>query len=388
MKKMGLLPKLIIGIIVGILIGLICAGIDNYKIIKVMNTLATTFGNFLKFMVPLVILGFVVPGIAHLGKSAGKLLSITAAIAYVSAIIAGFVAFFLGSAILPSFISAGSPAENSGVDLAPYFEIGMPPLMGVMTALVLAFIIGLGIAFFQAKSLGDVFSDFQKIVAGVVKTVLIPLIPFYIATIFAKLTATGEIFTTMKSFAIVFALILGLQISYVVVQYLIAFFVSGKNPAKSITNMLPAYFTALGTQSSAATIPVTLECASKNDVSEDIVDFVIPLGATIHLAGDTITLVLAAMGVMMISGSTPSILLMAPYIFMLGITMVAAPGIPGGGVVAALGLMEKMLLFSPEQQALMIALHFAQDSFGTATNVTGDGAIAIIVDKIAKKIKK
>lgn len=388
MKKIGLLPKLLIGIVAGIMIGLLSAKVENYMVIKVMNTFATTFGNFLTFMVPLVILGFVIPGIAKLGKSAGKLLGVTAVIAYVSAVIAGVVAFFLGSAILPSFIKLGETAQKSTIDLAPYFQIDMSPVMGVMTALVLAFIVGLGIAFFQTKTLGDVMEDFQKIIAGVVRTVLIPAIPLYIATIFAKLTATGEIFTTMKSFAIVYVLIIGLQLSYIIVQYLIAFFTTGKNPVKSIKNMLPAYFTALGTQSSAATIPVTLECARKNEVEEDIVDFVIPLGATIHLAGDTITLVLAAMGVMMLGGTTPTIGLMLPYIFMLGITMVAAPGIPGGGVFAALGLMEKMLFFTAEQKTLMIALHFAQDSFGTATNVTGDGAIAIIVNKLAKVIKK
>ncbi|WP_105615686.1 dicarboxylate/amino acid:cation symporter [Vallitalea okinawensis] len=387
-KKIGLLPKLIIGIIVGIIIGLVCSQLDNYVLIKVMNTFAATFGNFLKFMVPIVILGFVIPGIAHLGDSAGKLLGITAGIAYVSAITAGFIAYALGIAILPSFISAGAIAQGGEIDLSPYFEIGMAPVMGVMTALVLAFILGIGIARNKAEALNDVINDFQKIVAGVVRVILIPFIPFYIATIFAKLTATGEIFSTMSSFAIVFVLILGLQLSYIIIQYLISFLVTKKNPVKSIKNMLPAYFTALGTQSSAATIPVTIQCASKNEVSEDIVDFVIPLGATIHLAGDTITLVLAAMGVMMIGGEMPTLQQMIPYIFMLGITMVAAPGIPGGGVVAALGLMEKMLFFGPEQQALMIALHFAQDSFGTATNVTGDGAIAIVVDKIASWTKK
>lgn len=387
MKKIGLLPKLIIGIIAGILIGLLSVSMDNYVLIRIMNTFATTFGNFLKFMVPLVILGFVIPGIANLGNSAGKLLSITAGIAYVSAIVAGFVAFFVGSAVLPSFIHAADPASKTKLVLDGYFEIGMAPVMGVMTALILAFILGLGIAAFKTKNLGDVMEDIQKIIAGVVRTVLIPFIPLYIATIFAKLTATGEIFTTMKSFAIVYVLILGLQLAYVLIQYLIAGSVSGKNPFKCIKNMLPAYFTALGTQSSAATIPVTLQCASKNEVSEDIVDFVIPLGATIHLAGDTVTLVLAAMGVMMISGTAPTLAVMAPYIFMLGITMVAAPGIPGGGVIAALGLMERMLMFTPEQKALMIALHFAQDSFGTATNVTGDGAISILVDKISKVVK-
>lgn len=387
-KKIGLLPKLIIGIILGIIIGFVSKAVDFYVVVRLMSTFSAIFGNFLKFMIPLVILGFVIPGIADLGKSAGKLLGITAAIAYISAVAAGIIAFFIGSAILPTFIKQGEIVKNVDINVSPYFEIGMPPVMGVMSALVLAFLLGIGIAHIKGKTLLNVVKDFQGVVKGTVKTVLIPFIPVHIAGIFAKITATGEMFNTMKAFSIVFVLIIGLQISYVIIQYLLAFSVSKKNPIKSIKNMLPAYFTALGTQSSAATIPVTIQSARKNEVSEDIIDFVIPLGATIHLAGDTITLVLAAMGVMILGGTTPTLGLMLPYIFMLGVTMVAAPGIPGGGVMAALGLLERMLSFGADAQALMIALHFAQDSFGTATNVTGDGAIAIIVDEIAKKQNK
>lgn len=384
-KKFGLLPKLIIGIILGIIIGLISKSIEMYVIVRLMSTFSAIFGNFLKFMIPLVILGFVIPGIADLGKSAGKLLGITAGIAYVSAVTAGIIAFFIGRAVLPSYIKQGEIVNNTSINVSPYFEIGMDPIMGVMSALVLAFLLGIGIAHIKGKTMLNVIKDFQDVVKGAVNSILIPFIPLHISGIFAKITATGEIFSTMKAFSVMFVLIIGLQLSYIVIQYLIAFSVSKKNPIKCIKNMLPAYFTALGTQSSAATIAVTLESARKNEVSEDIVDFVIPLGATIHLAGDTITLVLAAMGVMILNGATPTLGLMLPYIFMLGVTMVAAPGIPGGGVMAALGLLEKMLSFGADQQALMIALHFAQDSFGTATNVTGDGAIAIIVDEISKK---
>lgn len=384
-KKIGLLPKLILGIILGIIIGTISKSTEVYYIVRLLSTFSGIFGNFLSFVIPLIIIAFVAPGIADLGKGAGKLLGLTAGIAYVSTIIAGTVAYFLGSVILPKFLKAGEAAEKSGLDLSPYFEIGMPQVMGVMSALVLAFILGLGMAHIKGKTLFECSKDFQNIMQGVVKTILIPLIPIHIAGIFAKLTTTGEIFKTIKAFSIVFALIIILQLSYIVIQYTVAWAISGKNPFKCIKNMLPAYFTALGTQSSAATIAVTLQSARKNKVSEDIVDFVIPLGATIHLAGDTITLVLASMGVMILSGTTPTFAAMFPFILMLGVTMVAAPGIPGGGVMAALGLLEKMLLFSQPQQALMIALHFAQDSFGTATNVTGDGAIAIMVDEIAKK---
>ncbi|EOD01547.1 Proton/glutamate symport protein / Sodium/glutamate symport protein [Caldisalinibacter kiritimatiensis] len=323
-----------------------------------------------------------------MGKGAGKLLGLTAAIAYFSAIIAGILAFFIGSQILPNVIKAAELVEKGGPDLSPYFSIDIPAMMGVMTALVTAFVLGLGMAYIKGDTLFKALRDFQNVVELVVKYVLIPLIPFHIAGIFAKLTTAGEIFRTLKAFSSVFILIITLQLSYILVQYIIAGIFSGKNPLRAIKNMLPAYFTALGTQSSAATIPVTLQSARKNEVSEDIIDFVIPLGATIHLAGDTITLVLASMGVMLISGQTPTFATMLPFILLLGITMVAAPGIPGGGVYAALGLLKDMLMFTQPQQGLMIALHFAQDSFGTATNVTGDGAIAILIDSIAKRRNK
>ncbi|MTI69711.1 MAG: dicarboxylate/amino acid:cation symporter [Firmicutes bacterium] len=387
-KKIGLLPKLILGIILGIIIGFISKATETFVIVKLMSTFSGIFGNFLGFIIPLVIIGFVAPGIADLGKNAGKLLGITAVIAYVSAISAGIIAFLLGSTILPNVIASGELAAKSAVDVSPYFEINMPPMMGVMTALITAFTLGLGMASIKGKSLLDTLSDFQNIIQNVVKYVLIPLIPIHISGIFAKRTATGEIFKTIKTFSSVFAMILLLQLAYIIVQYTIAFIFTGKKPFKSIKNMLPAYFTALGTQSSAATIPVTIQSARKNEVSEDIIDFVIPLGATIHLAGDTITLVLASMGVMLMAGITPTFAMMFPFIMMLGVIMVAAPGIPGGGVMAAAGLLENMLMFTSGQVGLMIALHFAQDSFGTATNVTGDGAIAIMVDEIAKKNKK
>ncbi len=386
-RKMGLLPKLIAGIILGIIVGLVSRSVEVYFVVRILTTFTSIFGNFLGFIIPLIIIGFVAPGIADLGRGAGKLLGLTALIAYVSTIIAGTTAFIIGSTILPNVIKAGETAGETGIELSPYFTIEMPPMMGVMTALVTAFILGLGMANIKGKTLFEALRDFQHIVQGVIRRVLIPLIPVHIAGIFARLTTTGEIFKTIKAFSSVFALIIVLQISYVIIQYVLAWMVSGKNPLTSIKNMLPAYFTALGTQSSAATIPVTIESARKNEITEDIIDFVIPLGATIHLAGDTITLVLASMGVMLIAGTTPAFGTMLPFILMLGVTMVAAPGIPGGGVYAALGLLENMLMFTTGQQGLMIALHFAQDSFGTATNVTGDGAIAIMIDEIAKRKK-
>ncbi|QGU96648.1 cation:dicarboxylase symporter family transporter [Clostridium bovifaecis] len=387
MKKMGLLPRLIIGIILGIIIGAVSRSTEVYFISRILVTFSSIFGSFLSFIIPCIIIGFVAPGIADLGKESGKLLAITAAIAYVSTVIAGITAYFFGVSILPKVIKAGEVAKKSVVNLEPYFSVTIDPIMGVMTALVMAFMLGLGMSYIKGKTLLNTMKDFQDVVALAVKNVIIPFVPLYIMGIFVRLTVAGEIFKTLKAFSSVYIILLLLQVAYLLVQYGIAGFISGKNPIKCLKGEVPAYFTALGTQSSAATIPVNLECVRKNGVSDDIVDFVVPLCATIHLAGDTITLVLASMGVMLMNGQAPTLAIMFPFILMLGITMVAAPGIPGGGVMASLGLLQDMLLFTQPQQGLMIALHAAQDSFGTATNVTGDGAIAIIVDYIAGKGK-
>lgn len=385
MKKVGLLTKLVLGIIFGILIGVISKTLGMYHVVRALNTFSGLFGGFLNFSIPLIIIGFVAPGIADLGKGSGKLLGITVLFSYVSTIIAGIAAFLLGQSILPKLIKNSGNVFKSNVYLEPFFKVDIPPIMGVMSALVLAFVLGICIPYIKGKNLLEVTKDFKGIVEIIVKNVIIPLVPIHIAGIFSKLTASGEIIQTLKTFSSVYLIIIPLQISYIVLQYSIAYAVSRKNPIKAIRNMIPGYMMALGTQSSAASIPVNLQCAKKNGLSDDVVDFVIPLCATIHLAGDTITLVLGAMGIMLMSGQAPTAAMMIPYIFMLGVTMVAAPGIPGGGVYATLGLLKDMLMFNPVQQGLMIAIHFAQDSFGTATNVCGDGAIAIVIDKLFRK---
>ena len=388
-KKMPLLLKIIIALILGIGTGLVCNAIDVSFPIRILATFSGLFGNFLTFIIPLIIIGFIIPGIATLGEKSGKGLILTTIIAYISTIIAGLVAFFVGSGLLPKVISSKATLGEGGVSVDPYFIIDMPPIMGVMSALIFAFIMGIGISTLKEKTLFNVADEFSKIVLGVVTKALIPFVPIYIGCVFAKLSFSGEIFETLKSFALVYVVLFTLQILYIIIQYSIAGSFTKKNPIKLIKNMLPAYFTALGTQSSAATIPVTLQCVGKNDVSEEVKDFVVPLCATIHLAGDTITLVLTSMAVMYMNGQTPTLASMLPFIFMLGVTMVAAPGVPGGGVMAALGILESMLGFGSVEKPIMIALHAAQDSFGTATNVTGDGAIAILVDAILnKKLKK
>lgn len=383
MKRLGLLPRLALAIVLGMIIGYFARSSGNFVLVRLLATFTDIFGGFLKYMVPLIILGFVTPGIAELGQGATRLLATTTGLAYISTIIAGFTSFLVARAVLPGLGIGGSVGNPSEGLQTAYFSVGIPPLMDVMTALITAFLLGLGMAYLNEKRLYGVLKDFQDIVTGVIARVIIPLLPFHIAGIFANLTAAGQIFQILVTFGKLYAVIFSLQLAYILVQYLIAFFYTGKRPVEALRNMLPAYFTALGTQSSAATIPVTLASTKRNGVADDVADFVIPLDATIHLAGDTITLTVASMAVLLLTGRVPTVGLMTPFIFLLGVTMVAAPGIPGGGVIAALGLLQGMLGFGTAESSLMIALHFAQDSFGTATNVTGDGAMAIIINKLA-----
>ena len=382
MRRVPIIAKLSIGIILGIIIGFACKSTESYFIGRLFVTFTDLFANFLSFIIPCIILAFVTPGIADLGSKSSRLLLITGGIAYISTVCAGLLAYVVGISVLPSIIKPGDIAEGSGIALESFFMIEIPPVMGIMTALILAFIVGLGLAHIKGKTLLGVVKDFQNIIELVVKNVLIPCVPVYIIGIFVKLTVSGKIFTTLKTFSTVYIILILLQITYIIIQYTVVWAITGKKPVGAVKNMLPAYMMAIGTQSSAATIPMTLESVRKNGVSEDVSGFVVPLCATIHLAGDTITLVLTSMGVMLMSGVTPEFGAILPFIFMLGVTMIAAPGIPGGGVYAALGLLQDMLLFTGPQQGLMIALHAAQDSFGTATNITGDGAIALLVDKI------
>ncbi|MFZ5944725.1 MAG: dicarboxylate/amino acid:cation symporter [Bacillota bacterium] len=382
--RLGLLPKLILGIITGILLGSFMPEI----FIRIFVTFKDIFGQFLGYIIPFIIIAFVAPGIADLGKDAGKLLGITTGLAYLSTITAGFAAFFIGKAILPSLVTAGTASNPEEALLTGLMQIKIDPMMGVMTALVTAFLLGLGMASINNKSLYGVMDDFKLIIEKVIAKLIIPLLPIYIAAVFANMTYAGEIAHTMATFIKVFALIIILHSAYLLTMYFVSGTISGVNPLKALKNMLPAYFTAIGTQSSAATIPVTLRQAKKNNISEEVADFAVPLCATIHLAGSTITLVICSMAVMLISGIVPEISSYLTFILMLGITMIAAPGVPGGAVMAALGLLELYLGFGETANALMIALYLTQDSFGTATNVTGDGAIALLVDKANSLFKK
>lgn len=387
-KNTSLIFKIFLSLLIGITLGLICKYINLEFPIKSLATFSELFGSFLSFIIPLIMIGFIVPGIASLGSNSGKALLITTILAYISTLGAGFIAFLAGSNILPKFLKANTLIIESGNDISSFFSIEITPIMSVTSALIFSFVMGISLSKIKNSSILNIFNELNIIVLNITSKALIPLVPFYIGSIFAKLSFSGEIFTTIKSFAIVYTVLFILQGLYILIQYSLAGAIKKVNPLNLIKNMIPAYLTAVGTQSSSATIPVTAECVKNNEVSEDVTDFVIPLAATIHLAGDTITLVLTSMAVMYMTGRIPTFSIMLPFIFMLGVTMVAAPGVPGGGVMAALGILESMLGFGTLEKPIMIALHAAQDSFGTATNVTGDGAIAIIVDKILKKEPK
>ncbi|GAA0821319.1 dicarboxylate/amino acid:cation symporter [Clostridium tertium] len=384
MKNTSLILKIFIALVLGITLGIICKSLNLDFPIRLLATFSELFGSFLSFIIPLIMIGFIVPGIASLGNKSGKGLLITTIVAYISTLCSGFLAFSAGSYLLPKFLKSNSLVIESSNQITTFFSIDIPPIMTVMSALVFSFIMGISLSKIKNSSILNIFNEFSSIVTKIISKVLIPIVPIYVGAIFSKLSFSGEIFSTLKSFALVYIILFALQAIYILIQYSFASSIKKENPLKLLKNMLPAYLTAAGTQSSSATIPVTIDCVNNNDVSEEVADFVIPLAATIHLAGDTITLVLTSMAVMYMTGRVPTFSLMLPFIFMLGVTMVAAPGVPGGGVMAALGILESMLGFGTLEKPIMIALHAAQDSFGTATNVTGDGAIAILVDKLLK----
>lgn len=384
MKRFGLLPRIIVAIIAGIIAGTFMP--DWF--IKIFATFNGIFGNFLGFVIPFIIIGFIAPGIASIGKGAGKLLGLTTLSAYISTIAAGLIAFFVAQSLYPLILSnqaAKAFDDPSSALLAPFFEVEMAPIMSVMAALLFAFILGLGMAAIKGNTLQSAMNEFREIIEKIIERVIIPLLPIHIFGIFANMTQGGQVSAIMSVFAKVFVMIIILHVLYLCLQYSTAGVLRKQNPFFMLKSMLPAYFTALGTQSSASTIPVTLERTKSLGVKERVADFSVPLLATVHLSGSTITIVSCAMAVMMLQDAAYSIGSMLSFILMLGITMIAAPGVPGGAVMAALGLLETMLGFNSTMLSLMIALYLAQDSFGTACNVTGDGAITAVVDKLNKE---
>lgn len=349
---------------------------------RIFMTFNAVFSQFLGFLIPLIILGFVAPAIAEIGKDAGKMLVWTALIAYVATLMSGFLSYGVGETVFPHLISPGTLGGiTEGHDLEPYFTVEMPPLMGVMTALVTAFTIGICLSRMEGTALKRGFAEFRQIVEMTISGAIIPLLPLYIFGIFLNMTVSGQVIGILTAFAKIIGVIFALHIFLLIFQYCIAALFVKRNPFKLLWTMMPAYFTALGTQSSAATIPVTLRQAVKMGVSEDVAGFVIPLCATIHMSGSVMKIVCCALALMIMQGHPYDIGMMSGFICMLGVSIVAAPGVPGGAIMASLGILGSILGFSESDQALMIALYIAMDSFGTACNVTGDGFIALIIDR-------
>ena len=379
----SLLFKVFCGIALGILLG-------NYApdwLYRILITFKSLFANFLNFSIPLIMIGLIMPSIGDLEKNAGKLLAITVVIAYGFTLFSGFSTYFVGDTLFNSLLENEQigTLEDHSRSLPPYFTIDMPPIFDVMTALLLSFIVGIGLSVREAPVLTNVVKEFGDIVKWLITKAIIPVLPYYIMTIFAEITFSGQVASVMVVFFKLIVILFIMHIVLLLLQYIFAGLISGKHPIKSLGAMLPAYATALGTQSSAATIPVTLRQSLKLGISQRIAGFVIPLCATIHLSGSTMKITACALALMMLQGTPYDFSMFAGFIMMLGIIMVAAPGVPGGAIMAALGVLHSMLGFDENQQALMVALYIAMDSFGTACNVTGDGAVALIVDKIAKR---
>ena len=383
LKRPGLLSQIIIAIVLGIGAGIISPALP----VRIFVTFNGLFSEFLAFIIPLIIVGLVAPAIADIGKGAGKMLAVTALLAYGATLFSGFTSYAVGETFFPMLITRDIPlseiSEANGV--VPFFTVDIPEPLNVMTALVMAFTLGLGMANLNTSYLKNAFVDFKEIIVKTIQKVILPLLPIYIFGIFFNMTHSGQVFHVLSVFIKIIGIIFILHILLLIFQYVIAGLIAGKNPFRMLANMMPAYFTALGTQSSAATIPVTLKQTVKNGVNEDTAGFVIPLCATIHLSGSTMKIVACALALMMMQGIPYDFKMMSGFIFMLGITMVAAPGVPGGAIMASLGILSSMLGFDDNAQALMIALYIAMDSFGTACNVTGDGALAVIIDRWFRK---
>ena len=392
-KKLGLVPKLIIAIILGILIGQFLPE----EICRIVVTLSGLFSSFLKFVIPLMILAYVTMGIADLSQGAGKLLLITVALAYGSTLIAGTASFLVSINLFPSFMSADALdqiAATADASLSPYFSISLQAILDTLSAVALAFILGLCLSSMRGKQIGNSLyngmAEFSKIIDKVLHTVIIPLLPLYICGTFVDMTKSGKTFAILSILWKVFLVVIVMHLICILIQFVIAGAVSKKNPFELIKNQVPGYTTALGTQSSAATIPVNLECAKNDGVCEQIRNFVVPLCANIHMAGSMITITACATAVCLMNQLPISLATVVPFIMTLGVAMVASPGAPGGSIMTALPFL--YMIFGTEAGdpsgpicAIMVALYITQDSFGTACNVSGDNAIGVIVETIYQK---
>lgn len=385
----GLIPRLILAIVLGVLVGTYLPEVCT----KVAVTFSANFGKLLGFIIPLMILAFVTKGISDLSEGAGKLLGLAVVLSYISTLVAGSLSYIMASNIFQNFISPEmvdkitSSSENT---VEAYFTIPLEPAIDVTGALVLAFMLGLCVSILRQKGSGQGFytiiNEFNEMIHMVLSKAIIPVLPFFIFGNFANMAYSGTVFAILGIFAKIFACIIILHILYLTGLFLISGGISGRNPFSSLKNALPAYFTAIGTQSSAATIPVNVECNRKMGVSKQIRDFVIPLCATVHLPGSMITLTACIYTLLEMYGMPHDFSLILKFIAILGIAMVAAPGAPGGAVMSALPFLPFIgIATESPMAAILVSLYITQDSFGTAANVVGDNAISMMVEKLYYK---
>ena len=382
---MGLLPRVLIAVVLGILLGLVV----NEPMVRAVLTFNDLFSQFLGFLVPLIIVGLITSAIGEIGNQAGKLLLLTVVIAFGDTVLSGLLTYTTGMLCFPSVIGHTIEAgvTEQANPLLPYFKIQIPPVLDVMSALVFSFTLGICIAYGKLPTLRSMASEFKEVVHRVISGLLVPLLPLYIFGIFLNITYAGYVWQTMSVFVNIILIILVLHIFILLYEFVAAGLIVHRNPFRLLWTMLPAYATALGSSSSAATIPVTLRQSQKNGVSEETAGFVVPLCATIHMSGSMMKITACALVISMLEGMPTDLGLFLQFILMLSVVMVAAPGVPGGAIMAALAPLANVLGFNGEQQALMMTIYIAMDSFGTACNVTGDGAIALVVDKIHRNFK-
>ena len=380
MKKMkiGILPMLFAAIVLGAVIG----RFSPDCVMRTLNSFGSTFGQFIKFFVPFIVIGLVTPAIAETGKGAGKLLLVTMGIAYVSTIFAGAFAFGVAKTAVPHIISGSLSSLASTRSFPAYFTLEIPPLMGITTALAIAFIFGLAMVALDAPYLRHTFDEIRNVVTLTIRKMFLPLLPLYILAVIADITASGKLAVVGGGCVAIMVTAFCVTTFVLLIQYAVAGAIAGCNPFKALWNMLPAYLTGWGCCSSAATLPVTLRQTRKNGVSDKITDLVIPLCSNVHLAGSMANMVVYTAGFIVLGGGTISFGNYAEFMFMLSIIAVASPGIPGGVVLASATIAETVLGFTPERYALVIATYMALDGMGTACNLTGDGAIALIVDRL------
>jgi len=383
MKKIltSLPAKLLIGIIVGIIIGLVAPE----KLMVVLVPIKNILSQLINFIVPLIVIGFIAPSITKLGNNATRMLGVAIVLAYVSSVLAALLSMGAGYAIIPN-LSFGDPTDLKALP-ADVFGLTIPQIMPVMSALAFSVLIGLAAVWTKAKTITVILDEFQKIVLDLVKKIVIPILPFFIACTFACLAYEGTITKQLPIFLIAVVIVMVGHYIWLAVLYIGAGLYSGKSFMEVLKYYGPAYITAVGTMSSAATLSVALSCAKKSKVlRDDMVDFGVPLFANIHLCGSVLTEVFFVMIVSkVLYGELPGVGTMILFCALLAIFAIGAPGVPGGTVMASLGLITGVLGFDGAGTALMLAIFAIQDSFGTACNVTGDGALTLFLTGYAEK---